>query len=382
MFGTFVRDQVVELASIGVDVRVCVPESRIIFPFCLLWRYSKTIEGKDFKDQLPTQRVPWYTLPRRFLEARVRKTAWRQLQKASYQLFHEKKPDLVHAHDLFPDGYASVGLAKAMGAPLIVTSHGGDNRVHVKMRSRRSAVLEAASAAARVVCVSNIVKSELALAGLQTEKMLTIRNGIDANRKYCGPKIDLIRGQYPGKTIILSVGHMVHYVKGFDITIKAFSRITSSGAKNNVVLLLIGDGHERASLERLAGKSFDPGAIHFLGAKSPSETMEYMAACDIFCLPSWYEAFGVVYLEAMLHSKPVIGVAGQGISEVVTHQNEGLLVPPKDVDATQQALMSLINNEEQRLMMGKRGHSLVENTCTQRKAAEKLLETYNQVLNK
>ena len=67
-----------------------------------------------------------------------------------------------------------------------------------------------------------------------------------------------------------------------------------------------------------------------------------MSGCDIFVLPSWDEAFGVVYLEAMSFQKPVIGTIGQGISDIIIDGENGFLVPPRNIAELQKKIEYLI----------------------------------------
>jgi glycosyltransferase involved in cell wall biosynthesis len=334
MYGTFVRDAALALQELGVEVRVCAPLQHIPWPISLLKRYQAGERDPTFQDLLPTVRIRWLTFPKRFLETALRRHAYRGLLKAKTALFGKSEPDLIHANNLFPDGYACIKLARLLGKPLVVTSHGDDNRVHVKHWGRRKAVLESAQAASRIICVSDFLRRELIEQGLNAGKMMTVHNGVDLHRIYKGPETQRIRERFGHRSIILTVGHMVHFVKGFDITIQAFARMLQKKPRCDAVLVFVGGGVERGSLERLVATAGLHEKVFFEGAKRPEETMHYMSAADIYCMPSWYEAFGIVYLEAMMHGKPVIAVQGQGISEVIEHGKTGLLVPPKDVEST------------------------------------------------
>lgn len=76
--------------------------------------------------------------------------------------------------------------------------------------------------------------------------------------------------------------------------------------------VIVGDGPERESLERLARALRIADSILFTGYKPHSEVWSYFADCDIFVFPSWNEAFGIVYIEALGLGKPVFGCAGEG----------------------------------------------------------------------
>ena len=83
--------------------------------------------------------------------------------------------------------------------------------------------------------------------------------------------------------------------------------------------------------------------------------MEHMKKCDIYSMPSYKEGFGVVYIEAMSFGKPVIGVRGEGINDIIEDGVNGMLVEPKDVYSLMDKLEKLIVSKELRENIGKRG---------------------------
>jgi glycosyltransferase involved in cell wall biosynthesis len=108
--------------------------------------------------------------------------------------------------------------------------------------------------------------------------------------------------------------------------------------------------------------------------------MAYLAACDVFCLPSWSEGFGIVYLEAMAHGKPVIAVQGQGIAEVLAGRDAGILVPPRDAAAVTGALAMLLGDPQAAREMGARGRKLVEEEFSLEKWVGKTVALCEQVV--
>ena len=109
--------------------------------------------------------------------------------------------------------------------------------------------------------------------------------------------------------------------------------------------------------------------------------MHYMAACDIFCMPSWYEPFGIVYLEAMMHGKPIIAVEGQGVSEVVENGRTGMLVPPKDEQAVSGAMGLLLKQLQLRTDIGQAAEALVQSRFSWERNAQSCMEIYSNILS-
>jgi len=88
--------------------------------------------------------------------------------------------------------------------------------------------------------------------------------------------------------------------------------------------------------------------------------MQAIADADIFALPSWGEAFGIVYLEAMARMRPVIGCLDNGAADIISDGVDGLLIPPHDEVALAQALGCLLSDPEQCRTMGTAGRQTAE----------------------
>jgi len=99
--------------------------------------------------------------------------------------------------------------------------------------------------------------------------------------------------------------------------------------------------------------------VHFLENLTREEIAACYAQADLFALPSTGEGFGLVFLEAMAFSKAVVGVAWGGATDVVEDGVNGLLVPPHDPGALEQALSRLLGDESLRKQVGRRGAEIV-----------------------
>lgn len=112
-------------------------------------------------------------------------------------------------------------------------------------------------------------------------------------------------------------------------------------------LLLAGDGSLRNSLKQRASSR-----IHVLGVRS--DIPDLLAACDLFALASDYEGLPVAIIEAMAAGRPVVATAVGGIPELVEHNVTGILVPPRDGQALNEALAALVGDPERRRVLGER----------------------------
>jgi glycosyltransferase involved in cell wall biosynthesis len=124
-------------------------------------------------------------------------------------------------------------------------------------------------------------------------------------------------------------------------------------------LRLVGDGPEHSKLVALAVQLRITDSVHFLGGITDAEVKCEYVHCDVFCLPSVQEGFGIVFLEAMAAGKPIVSITATAIPEVVRHGETGILVPPSDVHSLAGALLVLLTNEEQRKRYGADGQHVV-----------------------
>jgi len=88
--------------------------------------------------------------------------------------------------------------------------------------------------------------------------------------------------------------------------------------------------------------------------------MDAIAAMDVFVLPSLFEPFGQVLLEAMVCSRPIVATNVGGIPEVIEHEISGLLVPPHDSERLAQAILTLLTDHDRAMRLARAGCTRVE----------------------
>jgi phosphatidylinositol alpha-1,6-mannosyltransferase len=180
--------------------------------------------------------------------------------------------------------------------------------------------------------------------------------------------------------IILTVGRWApaERYKGADTLITALSRVLKTAPDASFVL--VGEGDDRPRLEQLARDLRVSEHAHFLYGLTPEQLFACYASCDVFALPSRGEGFGLVFLEAMAHAKPVIGGAHGGIPDIVEDGVTGLLVPHGDVESLAQALESLLANPSRAREMGARGRDRLAKTFSFAQFQLHLTQILNNVL--
>ncbi|MBI2956825.1 MAG: glycosyltransferase family 4 protein [Acidobacteria bacterium] len=124
--------------------------------------------------------------------------------------------------------------------------------------------------------------------------------------------------------------------------------------------VIVGEGDDRPRLEEKARELRIADIVTFTGYLSPSALTAHYASCSAFVLPSSGEGFGIVFLEAMAHSKPVVAAHHGGVPEVVLDGETGLLVPWGNREALLQALSRLLSDDAQRERLGAAGRQRLE----------------------
>lgn len=175
---------------------------------------------------------------------------------------------------------------------------------------------------------------------------------------------------------IIGVGNLIP-IKGFRFLIDAFAKIYQDNPCAH--LSIIGDGVERTALEAQVRSLGLDSAVTFFGKLPYEQVAEHMRRSHLFVLPSYYEALGCVYLEAMACGLPTIGVKGLGIDEIIRDGENGLLVEPQDVDSLYGAIKAILENGALAEKIGQSGRARALN-YTWRASAEMLNRVYRSIV--
>jgi hypothetical protein len=132
---------------------------------------------------------------------------------------------------------------------------------------------------------------------------------------------------------------------------------------------------------RHAGAKFLERVI-FAGEVTDAQLEQQLQACDIFVAPSRYESFGLVFLEAMMFGKPVVGCRAGGMNEVVEEGVTGLLAEPGDVPSLAVAIGTLLEDAETRAMLGRAGRERYQQLYTREALIERTLKFYRETLSR
>jgi len=300
------------------------------------------------------------------------------IQKTVEQLFRNFRIDLLHVHCAVPDGFGVLLLNRKYRLPVVLSIHGRDiYSVAPKSRLHRRLVGSVLARADKVVVASEKVQELILQSFPRIAKPALIRYGVDAALFAPGDAAPVGAKSPSNAATLLTVGYLIAR-KNHRAVISAVARLKKDYP--GIRLKIAGSGPEEGKLRSLCAELGVSENIEFLGLCSRERVKQLMAECDLFVMPSWDEAFGVVYIEAMSQGKPVIGSRGEGIADTVTEGETGFLVDPRNVDELTEKIRLLIEDAELAARVGAAGRDLVLREFTWQKNVDRLLEIYHEVL--
>jgi len=291
--------------------------------------------------------------------------------------------DIVHAHDWLTAS-AMTWIRSGRGRRGILTIHSTEyGRCGNTFCSGRSELVrqgerEGTASADVVIAVSEALKNEIRwMYNVPHEKMAVIYNGVNVHHfdGFIDPAG--IRGRYgvaPMDPLVLFSGRMV-YQKGPDLLVEAIPAILRYYP--HAKFLFAGDGEMKRDVEARAYGSGVGHAVRFLGYKTGWELVDLYRACDVVCVPSRNEPFGIVVLEAWSAGKPVVATNSGGPNEYVWHEVNGLKVYPT-ADSIAWGLGTLFTDFEWARWMGRNGRIAVEDAFTWDAVADEVLRVYTR----
>ena len=249
-------------------------------------------------------------------------------------------PDVVHAHDWLV-AHPGIALAEFFDVPLVSTIHATEAGRHSGWVSGRiSRQVHAAESwlvrdsDAVIACSASMAAEITALFGPELAEITVIRNGIDSSRWPFA-----LRTARTGPPELLYFGRL-EYEKGVHDAIAALPRIRR--AHPGATLTVAGDGTQQDWLVEVARKNKVLRAVRFTGRVEHDQLLGLLHRCDLAVLPSHYEPFGIVALEAAAAGAPLVTTDVGGLGEAVIDGQTGLSCPPRDVPALASAVSAAL----------------------------------------
>ncbi len=259
------------------------------------------------------------------------------------KLLRDIKPSVLHLNSS-KIGFTGAVLGRFLRVPRIVfTAHGWPFEVASTRSARKvyTAMMYATVRASHLtIAVSGQIKAAWDGTGL-LEKITVIHNGIEIPSLMAreAARASLAFSRVSGISHVVSIGEL-HHRKGFDTAIQAMALLGRADVHYHV----IGDGNERPELERLIERLGLKGRVYLHGARA--DAASYLAAADLFLVPSRVEPFGYVALEAASARVPLVATRVGGLPEIIEDHVSGLLAEPDGPESLAKALQRMLGADD------------------------------------
>jgi glycosyltransferase involved in cell wall biosynthesis len=285
-----------------------------------------------------------------------------------------------------PESIATFILSKLLRKPVIVLDE--------HWYWRKNMLMKALWPIARFIayhsiylCVPGIrAKSFWDLVGVPAEKIRLIHfdvSVLEPNEKHL-KMAEEIKHSFDNRKIVLYFGRLEKR-KGVDYLIRAFVRLYKE--RGDMVLLVAGEGPEKAHLQELCEKLNIKPEVYFAGFVDEDCKAAYFLACDVFVCPSitldMPEIWGLVVNEAMSVGKPVIATTAVGSAyDLVENGVNGFIVPERDIDALYRAMKLVLGSSTLMIRMGKASKERIEKGFTYHHTLQDLSEAIKSAILK
>lgn len=294
--------------------------------------------------------------------------------------------DVFHAHDWLV-ATAGIGLKHVFRRPFFATMHsteiGRRNGLHFdyeRMIHETEAWLT--YEAWKVICCSDYMVSHVRWAfGLPEDKLIMVPNGVNAESYAKNGKGDL--GQFrrkfalPEEKIILFVGRLV-YEKGIHVLANAIPKVLE---KANAKLVIVGNGYMKDQLSSLVGRIGLNNKVMFTGFVDDDTLRKLQICADVSVVPSLFEPFGIVALEAMAARSPVVVSDTGGLSEIVEHEVSGVKAYVDNPDSLAWGIAKMLTDDGYANWIRTNAYKRVQEKYNWDKIAQQTKTIYNNILN-
>lgn len=296
---------------------------------------------------------------------------WRHLRSRDY--------DLVHTHQIQGDIYGSVSATMA-GITSIVSSKHNDPPflTHQPYKLLHNLTIWLSD---KIITISENVRCFTRQHSIASSDQLeTIYYGLDPAPfdAVSTNEIKDVRSEFvESDEVLLGTVARLTEQKDLETLLEAFAEVLETHPKTG--LAIVGDGPKRDELEKLAREYDISENVSFTGYRS--DIPQLMHAFDTFVLPSRWEGFGRVFLEAMAASTPIVASNVSAIPEIVIDEETGLLADVGETQEFTSAINNLLESDDLRTELGKNGRNRLEEQFTVEKMVHETTEVYDEILN-
>ncbi|HVP27164.1 MAG TPA: glycosyltransferase family 4 protein [Candidatus Bathyarchaeia archaeon] len=296
------------------------------------------------------------------------------------------KVDVFHAHDWLV-ATAGIGLKHVFRKPFFATIHsteiGRRNGIHFayeRMIHETEAWLT--YEAWKVICCSDYMISHVRWAfGLPEDKLVMVPNGVNTEAYSKNAKVDLnqFRSKFasPEEKLVLFVGRLV-YEKGVHVLVNAIPKVLE---KVNAKFVIVGNGYMKEQLSNLANSRGISNKVMFTGFVDDDTLRKLQICADVSVVPSLFEPFGIVALEAMAARSPVVVSDTGGLSEIVEHDVSGIKVYVDNPNSLAWGITKVLGDEGYANWLRTNAYKKVQEKYNWDKIAQQTKNIYETVLN-
>jgi len=287
-----------------------------------------------------------------------------------------RRLEVVHAHQYTPFFYGAIAAKLSGVKPRVIFTEHGRHYPDVVSSKRRLAnrlVFDHLADDVNAVCEFS-ARSLSEKDGFSAGRIQVIENGVDLPKYAETADIRALRhglGLDPDRRYVVTVARF-HPVKDHRTLVRAFGEVAH--ARQDVDLLLVGDGALRQDLERQVDELGLTTRVRFLGVRS--DVADLLRASDVFALTSVSEAASITLLEAMACGRPVVVTAVGGNPEIVRDGADGVLAPRGDWAAIAAALLRILGDDTLARTMGQSGAERVRQQYQLDRTIERYYELY------
>lgn len=380
--GTFIKQSIDSIADQNIDVTVVSPKPFVLpfsaFPYHNFYKLPRIEHTEKYDLHYPRY---VYAVPKKYFYP-ITGISYAHFVSRYAMKNIQPKPDLIHAHFSYPDGYGMMGLAKKWKVPLVISALGTIERKVAYEGSHTSRlIIEAMNFADKILSVSEDLKLHIINLGIREDKVHVVPNGVDTEkfrsvgREHARNLLNLPQD----KNIVLFVGAL-RKIKGVDYLIEAAKSFVDA----NTELYMVGrDDGLKKSLEKRAKELKIANYIKFTGPINHEDIPLWISASDILVLPSLSEGRPNVVLEALSCEVPVVATDVGGIPELMVDGETGYLVPARNPEILSEKINKLLEDASRRKEMGQLGRkSIIQRGLTWEAHAKKTVDIYSKLLQK
>ncbi len=375
--GTYILDSINALIDQGCEVEVLITRPwrpRWAGWFHRDWIYKK--KDHHFQNKPYIHHCYYLSIPRNIMSILTHWSYRKRVGNKLKKMIKENQCQLIHAHTELA-ALAAIDIGKYFRIPTVMTLHGIDTKSTVGSKSEvKRLYRDTLENSDRVVLVGEPLRDFFQKFTHKSNMFKVVPNGFRLSEENKNLKKNIWNSDF---TRFISVSNL-HEGKGIDINLKALATLKRKGILN-WSYIVVGEGHQRPYLEALVKDLELSQKVFFQGAVSPGSVFKLLLNADVFILPSYREAFGIAYLEAMSCGLLAIGVQGQGPQAFIKHRRTGLLVSPNDAVNLAETLNHILFEKDQYKEMAELGRQFVLKNFTWENHASKLMEVFNEVIN-